>query len=392
MQPIFVSRMFATFCLTAVAVMTLARPTLADFRYKITPLISDGSTPAANTNPNLINPWGISYAPTGPFWLSDNGTGVTTLNRGDGSAVPLVVSIPGAGGAPSSAPTGQVFVGGQGFATNAAFAFVTENGTISSWTGANGTNAVLRVDNSVTQANYKGVATGTSGGSNFLYAADFHNGKIDVYDTSFGAASLTGGFVDPGLPTGYAPFNIQNIGGRLLVAYAKQDAGAVDSVNGAGFGFVDVFNTDGTFASRLVSGTDVVGSGGVASLNSPWAFAQAPSAGFGDFNNALLVGNFGTGEISAFDPTTGAFLGALLGLDSNNPLQIDGLRGLTFGNGTQAGLTDTLYFTAGPAGGTQGIFGSISAVTVPEANTLWLALVAAGGVGMLHLVRRRRTA
>jgi len=371
------------------AVATFAHPAFAD-HYKVTPLISDGnpgSVAAPNTNPNLINPWGISFGPTTAFWVSDNGTGVSTLNTGSGSAVNLTVKIPTPNGAPAGSvatPTGQVFVGGQGF-TSSTFVFVTEDGTISSWTGSNGSNAVLRVDNSANSI-YKGVASGQSGANSFLYAANFGTGKIDVFDTSYNAAALAGNFTDPNLPTGYSPFNVQNLGGKLYVTYAKS-AGGVDETDGTGLGLVDVFNTDGTFNKRLASGS-AVAAGGVQALNAPWGLALAPTTGFGAFSGDVLVGNFGNGEITAFDATTGAFAGTLTGADGN-AIRLDGLWGLTFGNGAAAGDLNTLYYTAGPADETHGVFGSIA--VVPEAGTgaLMMPLV---GIGAVVVARRRRRA
>lgn len=332
-------------------------------------LVSDGFTPAATIDANLVNPWGISASGTSPFWLSNNGTGTSTLYRTNGAKVPLTVAIPGAGGAAASAPTGQVFNSSTQFITGvnpARFIFATEDGTISAWNG--GTKATLKVDNSASGSIYKGLAIGNVGKNSFLYAADFANNRIDVFDGGFAPTSLTGNFVDPTAPVNYAPFNIQNLGGKLFVTYAKTGGGA-DEVDGAGFGFVSEFDTNGNFVKRIASGTDAGGT--VAALNAPWGLAIAPN-GFGGFGGDLLVGNFGNGQILAFDAQSGAFDGALR--DANgNILTIDGLWALQVGNGAAGGFRDKVYFTAGPGGELHGLFGSLAAA--PEPGTISLMLL-----------------
>ena len=350
--------------------------------YQQTNLASDGFVPAANTDPNLINPWGISYAPTSPFWVSDNGTGVSTLYNSSGQPFPvgspLVVTIaPAIGGSAPSKPTGQVFNGTSDFQVTpgnpARFLFATEDGTISGWNPtAAPTNAILKVDNSGTGAVYTGLAIGNNGAGDFLYASNFHAGTIDVFNSSFSPVSLSGSFVDPTLPAGYAPFNVQNLGGSLFVTYALQDAGATDVVPGLGNGYLDIFDLNGIFQSRLISD-------GV--LNSPWGLAIAP-ASFGEFSNDLLVGNFGDGRINAFDPVNGNYLGTLQDT-MGNPIAIDGLRGLIFGNGGNGGDPNVLYFTAGPGGEMHGLFGSLAPVSTPEPTTfllLCLGLMGLAGV------------
>ncbi len=330
-----------------------------------TNLVSDQAGVAQITDPLLINAWGIALSPTGgAFWVSDNSTGKTTLYTGDvaGSKFAnagLVVS--GLGD-----PTGQVFNNTTDFKISngtasgvAAFIFVSEDGSITAWNPAvpppaPSTQAQLVVPAST--AVFKGVTIanntiGTTTG-NFLYAADFHNNKIDVFDGTFKAATLAGNFTDPNLPAGFAPFNIDNLGGKLYVTYAKQDADQHDDVSGAGNGFVDVFDTSGKFQQRLVSG---------GALNSPWGLTIAP-AGYGQFGGDLLVGNFGDGRINAYDPTSGSFAGTLKNTDGD-PLTIGGLWGLSFGNGVTAGDKSTLYFSAGPDGEAHGLFGSLKAST-----------------------------
>lgn len=333
--------------------------------YVQTNLVTDNQAfnPAAFTDPNLVNPWGISSSSTSPFWVSNNVTGVSTLYNGAGQPFPvgspLVVTIPPpASGTPPSKPTGQVFNGGSSFelspAFPARFLFATEDGTISGWNpAANATNAILKVDNSGS-AVYKGLAIGNNGSGDFLYAANFSGAKIDVFNDTFAPASLAGSFTDPALPSGYAPFNIQNLGGKLFVTYALIDTSTGDEVPGPGLGLVDTFDLNGNLLGRLISG---------GALNAPWGLALTP-ADFGEFSNALLVGNFGDGLINAFDPATGNQLGTLK--DSlGNPIAINGLWGLIFGNGGNGGDPNTLYFTAGPDGETHGLFGSLAPVPLP---------------------------
>jgi uncharacterized protein (TIGR03118 family) len=335
-------------------------------------LVSDIPGLAPVTDPNLVNPWGLSDSATSPWWVSDNGTGLATLYNGNtGAASSLVVTIPPpAGGMPPSAPDGQVFnstassfvING---GTKASFIFATEDGTISAWNGVQGTNALLEVDNSASGAVYKGLALGSAGGNNYLYAANFNSGNIDVFNGSFAPTTVAGSFTDPNLPAGYAPFNIENIGGLLYVTYAKQDGAKHDDVAGAGNGYVDVFDTSGNFLQRLASN---------GALNSPWGLALAPSD-FGVYSGDLLIGNFGDGTIDVFSPTlSGDFLGTLD--DSNgDPITIPGLWGLEFGNGASAGPVDDLYFTAGipgPGGMVEdnGLFGDIVASPEPATSSI----------------------
>jgi uncharacterized protein (TIGR03118 family) len=375
--------------LLVVAVPLVAPPAGAQDRFEQTNLVSDLPGMATFTDPDLVNPWGIAFGATSPFWVSNNGTGTSTLYNTLGQKQSLVVSIPGEAGGGAGAPTGVVFNGTGSFplgpaGPSSAFLFATENGTIAAWHPTLGPTASRMVDNSAAGAIYKGLAISGSGPAARLYAADFHGGKIDVFDASF-APIFGGGFVDPGLPGGYAPFNIQNFADQLYVTYALQDGVGEDDVPGPGHGFVDVFDVNGVFMRRLAS---------VGPLDSPWGMTMAP-AGFGGFGGSLLVGNFGDGTINAFDPSTGVFLGALRSADGS-VLRIPGLWGLTFGNGGNGGDPNLLYFAAGipgPGGELEdhGLFGSLAPVsTTPEPGTL--GLIATGLAGLLAMGGRRRRA
>jgi uncharacterized protein (TIGR03118 family) len=340
----------------AIAVMAMGlRPAAAQNAYYLHNLVSDLPGTADFTDPNLVNPWGIAFSSTGPFWISDNLTGLSTIYNSSGTPQALVVTIPPpAGGAGPTKPTGIVFNSTTNFsvASNAVarFIFATEGGTIAGWNS--GTGAVVKVDNSAAGAIYKGLAIGNSGGSNYLYAANFHAGAVEVYDANYNRAALAGSFNDPSIPAGFAPFNIQNLGGQLFVAYAKQDTLKTNDIPGAGNGYLTIFDQSGNFVKRLVSS-------GV--LDSPWGLAIAP-ADFGAFSGAVLVGNFGNGQINAFDSQTGTYLGTLQD-QSANPISILGLWGLIVGNGGSGGDGHTLYFAAGiPGTGaiqSHGLFGSI---------------------------------
>ncbi|MGH9621473.1 MAG: TIGR03118 family protein [Bryobacteraceae bacterium] len=344
--------------------------------YTQTNLVSDLPGVAAHQDPDLVNPWGIVAGPSTPFWVSDNGAGLATLYSGTGTKLGLVVTVPAPSGSTGpSAPTGVVFNSSPSFG-GVRFIFDTEDGTVSAW--ASGTSAILQATSPAGSV-YKGLATGNNGSADLLYAANFGLGRVDVFDSNFHATTASGGFHDPNLPTGYAPFDIQNIGGKLYVTYALQDAAKKDDVAGPGHGFVDVYDLNGNFVNRLAS---------QGALNSPWGLAVAPS-GFGAFSGDLLVGNFGDGMINAFDSDTGSFLGTL-DYPDGTPVAIDGLWGLGFGNGAQGQSRNALYFTAGIAGPDQiedhGLFGSLSVVT-PEPESLILAAV---GLAMCLFVLRRR--
>jgi uncharacterized protein (TIGR03118 family) len=318
--------------------------------YSWTNFQSDIAGVAQHTDPNLVNPWGMSVSPGGTIWVSDNGTGVATLYRQDGTAVPLVVTIPTAKqNRGTGNPTGQVFnstssfpVTKNGITRAALFIFVSEDGSISGWNPAvDPTNAVIAVDNGtnrgVNSAVYKSLTIGMANGHNFLYASNFHTGQVETYDENFHQVTPNG-FVDPNLPAGYAPFGIRNFNGEIFVTYAKQDHAKHDDVPGPGFGLVNVFDTSGNFLRRLIS------TGG--NLNSPWGLVEV--------ENELWVGNFGDGLINVYDPTTGAFIEQLMRADGT-PLQFDGLWDML-----PAQNGGGVFFTAGIADEAHGLFGLIT--------------------------------
>jgi uncharacterized protein (TIGR03118 family) len=316
--------------------------------YVQTNLVSDLPGVAANQDPDLVNPWGLVQGPT-PFWAADNGTGKSTLYTGSGTKLGLVVTLPAAG----SDPTGIVFNGTSGFGGD-HFIFATESGTIVGW--SSGTTAAVTATGAAGSI-YKGLGIS----SNLVYAANFGLGRIDVFDTNFNPVSTTGNFKDPTLPAGYAPFNIQNLGGNLYVTYAKT-SGGTDEVDGPGLGFVSEFKLNGTFVKRIAT---------QGALNAPWGLAVAPS-NFGAFSSDLLVGNFGDGKINAYNPTTGTMVGTLDGINGS-PFAVPGLWGLSFGNGSAGTSPNSLYFNAGIAGPgnveDHGLFGGLTVAT-PEPGTL----------------------
>ncbi len=328
--------------------------------YRVVNLVSNVAGTAAVTDPNLLDAWGISN-PNSPFWVSDHGSGLSTVYASTGVAAATVVKIPGAGGTVGK-PTGQVqnsagtaFTLANGKA--ASFIFATEDGLITAWNSGDASLAEVKADNSAKNAVYKGLAIGTSAAGGTLYGANFHSGHIDTWGPGFTPVTLAGTFSDPAVPTGFAPFNIWNLNNNLYVEYAKQDPTGAHDVAGAGNGYVSVFDQNGNLLQHLVSG---------GSLNSPWGVAIAP-AGWGAFGGALLVGNFGDGRINAFNATTGASLGALS--DSNgNPLSISGLWGLLFGAGTKAD-GNTLYFVAGVAAGSTTPRALLGTIAPPSAIT-----------------------
>jgi uncharacterized protein (TIGR03118 family) len=325
--------------------------------YLVQNLVSDGSISALHTDPLLINAWGLAASSTSPWWVADNATNVSTLYNATGVANPLIVQV-------SGHPTGLVFYGGTGFVVHngpssapSRFLFAAEDGTISGWSGAvqppPPTHSFIVVPNAAAPAHgaiYKGLAVAQTQAGDFLYAADFHNNRVDVFDAGFHLLNAPGAFVDPHLPAHFAPFGIQNIAGKIYVAYAKQDDEAEDEVAGDGLGFVSAFNPDGTFVTRVASRD---------ALNAPWGMALAP-ANFGRFSGQLLVGNFGNGRINVFDARTFEPKGHLKNT-SGKAVVIDGLWGIAFGNNGAAGSDHTLYFAAGPNDEHAGLFGRIDA-------------------------------
>lgn len=378
-----VFRATALALLVATVTMLVARSAGAQNSYQQHNLVSNVPGLADVFDASLVNPWGISHSATSPFWISNNGTGNSSLYNTFGVKQGLVVTIP-TPGTPPSAPTGQVFNSAGAFPVapgkNAVFLFATEDGTISGWNpSVNITNAVTMVDNSPSGAIYKGLAISGSGATARLYGANFHAGTVDMWDGAFAAVTGVGGFTDPTLPAGYAPFNVQNIGGDIFVTYALQDAQKHDEVAGPGFGYVSMFDASGLFLRRFASG-------GV--LDAPWGMTLAPSS-FGAFGGDLLIGNFGDGRINAFDPITGVFEGALQ-QPNGTPLEIDGLWGLIVGNGGSGGDPNTLYFTAGINGEADGLFGSISVVPVTTPEPSAVVMLATGLIGLAGITNRRR--
>jgi uncharacterized protein (TIGR03118 family) len=356
--------------------------------YKQTNLVSDITGMAPTIDPNLKNPWGLTRSSGSPWWVANNNSGTSTLYDGKGNPFPpkqnggpLIVTVPPPGFAPGtqSAPTGVVFNGSTDFllvpgkpGTQAIFIFATEDGTISGWNpGANpptsATNAILKVDNSdkgsANGAVYKGMTSAEINGHRFLYVTNFRSAKVEVYDTNFKLVHLGEDAFDPDgdddsgrddrgaerIPRGFAPFNIQNIGGTLFVTYAKQDAPRHDPVGGDGLGFVELFTPSGKHIGHLEHGDW---------FNAPWGVVWT-TRDFGEFSNAILVGNFRSGWIAAFNGFTHKFIGFLKNPD-DSLVTIDGLWSLTFGNDATAGPANTLFFTAGINNENDGLFGTLT--------------------------------
>lgn len=309
----------------------------------------------AHIDPNLVNAWGISFPTSGPAWVSANVTGKAAIYSGVGAPLAFSpVSIPGAGNSAVGHPTGQVFNGGSGFrlpnGNSARFIFASDDGTISGWNG--GATAIKKVDDSPA-ASYLGLAIASDGTNTFLYAANFAEGEIDTYDTSWHEVNKS--FTDPNLPAGYSPFNIQNVGGKLYVMYAKVGPDG-DEIHHEGFGVVDIYNPDGSFVKRFVT---------FGQLNAPWGVAKPPAGFWGDAGaqDVILVGNFGDGHINAFN-SDGDFLGQLR--SHGNPIVIEGLWGIAFPTSASAAQqidANFLYFAAGPDDETHGLFGYIKKST-----------------------------
>lgn len=365
----FVRSRLATLILALVTTVGFCGPVSAQ-KYVRTDLVSNQN--GVGTQPRdtfLVNAWGIARSATSPWWVNDNGTGVSTLYNGSGQKILLNstpshgVTIPTPDGTGTSTPTGIVFNGTPDFQVGlnkpALFIFATEDGTISGWNpGVNATQAVLKVNNSPA-AVYKGLALAQNGGQNFLYAANFRSGNVDVFDKNFHAVSFgSGAFHDVMLPAGFAPFSVANINGNLVVNFAQQDEALHDEVDGKGLGYVDLFSPDGALLLRFEHN---------AHLDAPWGVALAPASGFGEFSGHLIVGQFGSGEIATFDMATGEFTG-LIRDRHGKPITIDGLWGIGFGNDHNAGPSTTLFFAAGPDGESNGLFGTVTFLPPPYGN------------------------
>jgi uncharacterized protein (TIGR03118 family) len=339
-----------------------------------TALVADDNTVVATVttiDANLQNPWGIAVGPGLPFWIADNHSNLSTLYSGNGQnetstitgSNAVGITIPASAAGADSKPTGQVYNGTGGFLIPtpngqemALFIFDGEAGTIAAWAKDSGATAVTAYDDGITNgaqhAIYKGLALGTVSGATYLYATDFFNNKVDVFDTTFSKpAAMQGKFVDPTMPPGFVPFNIAAVGGQLYVTYAMQDANKIGEVTGAGLGYVDVFDLSGNFISRFAS---------AGALNAPWGIAVAPS-GFGSFAGDLLIGNFGDGTINIFMPngSLATDVGQLK-VANGGTFTIPGLWALEFGNGDPDKPLTTLFYTAGFADQTDGVFGSVA--------------------------------
>jgi uncharacterized protein (TIGR03118 family) len=355
MRPVQSTRAKTIFCLLFLVFIGFsckkADTVIALPTYQVISLVSDVATYQPETvDPGLVNPWGIAIGPTGAFWISDNHSGLTTIYDGGGNIIRQPVDVPFHGQVHGGAPTGVVFNTTSDFLApstggvprKALFIYATEDGTVAAWNGSDSTVTVA--DRSSMHAVYKGITIGANGGNNFIYAADFRNGRIDVLDKDFNYVNMN--FSDPTIPAGFAPFNIKQIAGKLYVTYAKQSApDNEDDERGVGNGFVNVFNTDGSLLKRFAS---------QGNLNSPWGIT-APPAGFGLPAGSIIVGNFGDGHLNVFDGQ-GKGLGELK--SGNTPIVLEGLWDLTFEDGTiQGSDPNILYYTAGPGSESHGLFG-----------------------------------
>ena len=325
--------------------LVLMFSSLASAQYQLTNLTANQSGVATYTDPLLVNPWGLAYAPTGPFWVSDEASGWSTLYTGTGQPQPTEVIVPSADGTSPGTPTGIVYNASQQFQIEgwvSAFIFDTLDGTISGWSAFSPKAALIAVDNSASGAVYTGLAITNHTSNNHIYAADSWNNKVDVYDGNF---KFVSSFTDSSLPAGFTPFGIQDIGGLVYVAFASNSGGPG--------GYIDIFSEAGKLVKRLAHGRP---------LNQPWGFAIAPS-NFGPLSNALLISNNvdSGGTINAFNPKTGKFIGTISS-SAGVPITIAGLWGIEFGGGSSKnGNTNQLFFTAGTDNETAGLFGVISA-------------------------------
>jgi uncharacterized protein (TIGR03118 family) len=347
----------STAALAAAGLVFAGSAVAASDQYVVHNLVSSGpAVPADRFDPNLVNPWGLVSSPTSPWWPANNATNTATIYPATGTINSTVVSVPGG-------PTGIVWNGTAGAfpitGGQSSFIFSTEAGGIFGWRG--GTAALPAATHA--GAIYKGLALAQTATGPQLYAPDFHNAHVDVYNAQWQLVTVPGGFTDPSLPAGYAPYGIQAIGSRIFVTYAKQDPEAQDEIPGAGLGVVDAFDTAGNLLARVATG---------GALSAPWGLAQAPPS-FGAFGGDLLVGNFGDGRINAFkEGPAGTFTpDGTLQSTTGGPLEIGGLWALEFGSGAaNNGSTSTLFFTAGPNGETAGVFGRISANPLSVGGTV----------------------
>lgn len=325
-------------------------------RYQQVNLVSDQPGVALLQDTNLVNAWGMSFSATSPFWISDNGSGLSTLYSVTNDSAGMVhvtklglqVTIPG------GVPTGQLFNSAGGF-NGDIFIFAGEDGTLAGWRRSLGTTAETLTNRST--AVYKGITLVTTAHGPVLLAANFREATIDVYGTNASGIALLGQFSDRRAPAGYAPFNVSALGGTVFVTFARQDDAKHDDVPGRGHGLIDIFDLGTGRFIRFATGTDA--GGGLPQINSPWGLAISPKS-FGEHGDQLLVGNFGSGTIMSFEADR-EFDGLLKGIDER-PIVIDGLWGLAFGNGGSAGTPGTLFFTAGPNGEGDGLFGSLAPV------------------------------
>jgi uncharacterized protein (TIGR03118 family) len=336
--------------------MSVKIPIASDYRTVV--LVADATGfNAGRIDENLGNAWGIAINPNGPVWISANHTGKSVIYDANGNQLRAAVNIPLGANLNGASPTGVIFNGTPDFVIpgkgKSLFVFATEDGILSAWNASLGASSMTVVDNSASGAVYKGIAWAVDGGDNFIYATDFHNAKIDVFDKDF-AMVTTKPFMDPNIPSGFAPFNIRNINGKLWVTYAKQLApDNHDDQAGVGNGYVDIYNPDGTLVKRFAS---------QGLLNSPWGIEWA--ANFGQIENAILIGNFGDGHVNVYN-LSGDFQGQVK--EKGKPLTIDGLWAITFDPVLPADL-NRLYFTAGPEKESHGIFGYINAIKAVDSG------------------------
>jgi uncharacterized protein (TIGR03118 family) len=323
--------------------------------YLVHNLVADQPGIADHTDPNLVNPWGNGFSAGSPFWIGDNGTGLSTLYDGTGTPSSTVVEIPAAGGG-TNGPVSGVIVNSVTTAfllaagKQSQFMFCSEDGVISGWNSSvDATHAKVLLDNSKNNAVYKGLAMGSTTAGPVLFVANFNSGKVEVYDANMNPIVNAGAFTNPAVPAAFAPFNIQVMNGKVFVVYAMPDAEKHDDVAGPGNGYVSVYDMSGNLLQSLIA---------AGNLNSPWGLAIAPAT-FGDFGGALLVGNFGDGKINAYNLTTGALMGTMNDREGN-PIIIPGLWSINFGNGSRSDAA-TLYFTAGPNDESDGLLGSVQA-------------------------------